>query len=167
MCLLYIIFFFFSSRRRHTRCALVTGVQTCALPISDLGAFGLLAHDAPPAPLLTSRRRRRAQPRDAPAKGIPMSSTAHSAAPTKRRWLPSFGVQVLIGLVLGVVVGLIARSMGADGVDSATGEVDPNWLTETLTIVGSTFVTLLRAIVPPLVFLAIVASIAKIGRAHV
>src|SRR3546814_15940645 len=30
MCL---FFFFFSSRRRHTRCALVTGVQTCALPI--------------------------------------------------------------------------------------------------------------------------------------
>src|SRR3546814_3155211 len=29
------MFFFFSSRRRHTRCALVTGVQTCALPISD------------------------------------------------------------------------------------------------------------------------------------
>src|SRR3546814_16178437 len=30
-------FFFFSSRRRHTRCALVTGVQTCALPICLLG----------------------------------------------------------------------------------------------------------------------------------
>src|SRR3546814_11825005 len=29
------LFFFFSSRRRHTRCALVTGVQTCALPISE------------------------------------------------------------------------------------------------------------------------------------
>src|SRR3546814_3501177 len=28
--------FFFSSRRRHTRCALVTGVQTCALPILTL-----------------------------------------------------------------------------------------------------------------------------------
>src|SRR3546814_11408091 len=28
------VLFFFSSRRRHTRCALVTGVQTCALPIS-------------------------------------------------------------------------------------------------------------------------------------
>src|SRR3546814_1102818 len=28
--------FFFSSRRRHTRCALVTGVQTCALPISQI-----------------------------------------------------------------------------------------------------------------------------------
>src|SRR3546814_13037186 len=35
-------FFFFSSRRRHTRCALVTGVQTCALPIylgEELHAF--------------------------------------------------------------------------------------------------------------------------------
>src|SRR3546814_17112830 len=30
------LFFFFSSRRRHTRCALVTGVQTCALPIFAL-----------------------------------------------------------------------------------------------------------------------------------
>src|SRR3546814_4527789 len=29
-----VVIFFFSSRRRHTRCALVTGVQTCALPIS-------------------------------------------------------------------------------------------------------------------------------------
>src|SRR3546814_7944900 len=28
-----VMFFVFSSRRRHTRCALVTGVQTCALPI--------------------------------------------------------------------------------------------------------------------------------------
>src|SRR3546814_1248922 len=29
----FVLFFFFSSRRRHTSCALVTGVQTCALPI--------------------------------------------------------------------------------------------------------------------------------------
>src|SRR3546814_4885792 len=34
LCLLFMLFFF-SSRRRHTRCALVTGVQTCALPISQ------------------------------------------------------------------------------------------------------------------------------------
>ena len=52
--------------------------------------------------------------------------------------------------------------MGADGVDATTGEVDPNWLTETLSTVGGTFVTLLRAVVPPLVFLAIVASIANL-----
>src|SRR3546814_19229450 len=32
--MLYLLWFFFSSRRRHTICALVTGVQTCALPIS-------------------------------------------------------------------------------------------------------------------------------------
>src|SRR3546814_4857417 len=32
-CIDMIRFLFFSSRRRHTRCALVTGVQTCALPI--------------------------------------------------------------------------------------------------------------------------------------
>src|SRR3546814_8946772 len=30
-----LVVFFFSSRRRHTRCALVTGVQTCALPICN------------------------------------------------------------------------------------------------------------------------------------
>src|SRR3546814_675032 len=29
----FVVYFLFSSRRRHTRCALVTGVQTCALPI--------------------------------------------------------------------------------------------------------------------------------------
>lgn len=88
-----------------------------------------------------------------------------SVAGTEKRTgfrLPSFGVQVLTGLVLGVILGLVARSMGADGVDAATGEVDPNWLTETLSTIGGTFVTLLRAVVPPLVFLAIVASIANL-----
>src|SRR3546814_7015447 len=45
---------FFSSRRRHTRCAVVTGVQTCALPISvrpavitpetDIKRFGSIDH---------------------------------------------------------------------------------------------------------------------------
>src|SRR3546814_640850 len=36
------IVFFFSSRRRHTRCALVTGVQTCALPIYHAGELAAL-----------------------------------------------------------------------------------------------------------------------------
>src|SRR3546814_4115794 len=41
-CLLWFcVVFFFSSRRRHTRCALVTGVQTCALPIYQLAALTL------------------------------------------------------------------------------------------------------------------------------
>src|SRR3546814_3946582 len=59
MCLVF-FFFFFSSRRRHTRCALVTGVQTCALPIWRgapcgesfwhwaLGADGGHGHAQPP-----------------------------------------------------------------------------------------------------------------------
>ena len=73
-------------------------------------------------------------------------SSALSEQRTRRLRLPSFGIQVLIGLVLGVVLGLVARSIGPDGVE------DPNWLTETLSTVGGVFVTLLRTIVPPLVF---------------
>src|SRR3546814_6085652 len=37
------VFLCFSSRRRHTRCALVTGVQTCALPISFYGVQGIFS----------------------------------------------------------------------------------------------------------------------------
>src|SRR3546814_5548386 len=50
LCCLYCVVlfsvFFFSSRRRHTRCALVTGVQTCALPISAQYG-GTLGRNAP------------------------------------------------------------------------------------------------------------------------
>ena len=55
-----------------------------------------------------------------------------------------FAAQVLLALVLGVALGLVARDMGpvADGT--------PNWLTSTLPTVGSTFVTLLKVLVPPL-----------------
>src|SRR3546814_9693493 len=46
------MFFFFSSRRRHTRCALVTGVQTCALPISSARESAVqLPETLAPAPL--------------------------------------------------------------------------------------------------------------------
>src|SRR3546814_2689993 len=61
-------FFFFSSRRRHTRCALVTGVQTCALPIcrspiSNPWAPPALAvaHPIPPISLSAACRRRSRQ----------------------------------------------------------------------------------------------------------
>src|SRR3546814_9261138 len=64
LCLFYLVFvvFFFSSRRRHTRCALVTGVQTCALPISAASAVIRppaanidLSHIAPAPGMLSSR----------------------------------------------------------------------------------------------------------------
>src|SRR3546814_1085077 len=44
--MLFVLVFFFSSRRRHTRCALVTGVQTCALPIYVRAGFGDRADEA-------------------------------------------------------------------------------------------------------------------------
>src|SRR3546814_9575392 len=50
--------FFFSSRRRHTRCALVTGVQTCALPISSqTWSFAMIALQSKSAFLYKQIRR--------------------------------------------------------------------------------------------------------------
>ncbi|MCA5891766.1 dicarboxylate/amino acid:cation symporter [Isoptericola sp. NEAU-Y5] len=71
--------------------------------------------------------------------------------------LPSFSVQILLGLVLGVLLGWAALALGPQ----ADGET-PNGLTTTLDTIGSSFVTLLKAIVPPLIFTAIVASIANL-----
>jgi len=68
----------------------------------------------------------------------------------------SFGFQVLAAMVLGLILGYIARQIGA-GPDGAA-----NWLTTTLSTVGTIFVQLLRALVPVLVFTAIVASIVKL-----
>jgi Na+/H+-dicarboxylate symporter len=59
-------------------------------------------------------------------------------------------------MVVGLVLGYIARQIGPD----ATGNA--NWLSQVLQQVGSIFVTLLRTLVPPLVFTAIVASIANL-----
>src|SRR3546814_9069726 len=42
ICIILCFIFFFSSRRRHTSGALVTGVQTCALPISMMYAKGAI-----------------------------------------------------------------------------------------------------------------------------
>jgi len=67
-----------------------------------------------------------------------------------------FAAQVLLALVLGVALGLVARDLGpvADGT--------PNWLTSTLQTIGSTFVTLLKALVPPLIVTAVIVSIANL-----
>ncbi len=61
-----------------------------------------------------------------------------------------FWAQIFAGLGLGAVLGYVAR------------QYDVGWLTETLDIIGSSFVSLLRTIVVPLVFLAIVVSIARL-----
>ncbi|MDN5895771.1 MAG: dicarboxylate/amino acid:cation symporter [Nocardioides sp.] len=87
-------------------------------------------------------------------------TSSPDAGPRRRRFRVSFGTQVLIGLVVGVLLGVVARAMGPDG--TVDGVADPNWLTQTLETVGSIFVTLLKTVVPPLVFLAIVASVANL-----
>src|SRR3546814_3716740 len=57
------IFFLLSSRRRHTRCALVTGVQTCALPIyrkmtaQEALEMGLINRVVPDAELREATRK--------------------------------------------------------------------------------------------------------------
>ncbi|MBB2971092.1 dicarboxylate/amino acid:cation symporter [Mesorhizobium sp. RMAD-H1] len=84
-----------------------------------------------------------------------MSHTATKSSP--KPFYASFGFQVLAAMVVGLVLGLVARNMGVDAAGS------PNWLTVTLQTIGNIFVQLLRALVPPLVFTAIVASIANLA----
>ena len=63
---------------------------------------------------------------------------------------PPFWLQIVTGLVLGVVLGLVARTWSVE------------WLATGLDTVGGVFVGLLKAAVPPLVFTAIVVSIANL-----
>lgn len=60
-------------------------------------------------------------------------------------------------MIIGLILGFIARNIGLDAAGNA------NWLTQTLQTIGSIFVQMLRALVPPLVFTAIVASIANLA----
>ncbi|MES2338059.1 MAG: dicarboxylate/amino acid:cation symporter [Pseudomonadota bacterium] len=69
---------------------------------------------------------------------------------------PSFGTQVFIGMATGLALGALAR-FGLPSADAAAG------LAEALRIVGEIFVQLLKTLVVPLVFTAIVASIAALS----
>ena len=85
-----------------------------------------------------------------------MSAQTTTVEPRRRLRLPSFGVQVILGLILGLVLGFIALQLGP------VGDGEPNWLAVTLQTIGSTFVSLLRTIVPPLIILAVISSIANL-----
>ncbi|MGO1569631.1 MAG: dicarboxylate/amino acid:cation symporter, partial [Brachybacterium sp.] len=89
-------------------------------------------------------------------------ATSRTRNPLRQIARIPFGWQVLIGLVLGVVLGLVAAQMGPVPGAGEDGGDGPNWLTTTLQTIGSTFVTLLKALVPPLIFLAIITSIANL-----
>lgn len=76
-----------------------------------------------------------------------------SAAPGRKRIpLPPFWAQILLGLVLGVALGWIARTWSVD------------WLGTTLSEIGRIFVQLLRLAVAPLVFFAIAVSITNLRK---
>src|SRR5881409_3820192 len=66
-----VFFFFFSSRRRHTRCETVTGVQTCALPISDMRQPKMEWTKVEPPAELVARVKQLAEPRIAEALNLP------------------------------------------------------------------------------------------------
>ncbi|CAD5299608.1 Sodium:proton antiporter [Bosea sp. 62] len=85
-----------------------------------------------------------------------VTSRAGAATAGAKPFYASFGFQVLAAMVIGLVLGWIARNIGPD----AAGQ--PNALTTTLATTGSIFVQLLQALVPPLIFTAIVASISNL-----
>ncbi|GAA1073884.1 dicarboxylate/amino acid:cation symporter [Tsukamurella spumae] len=84
-------------------------------------------------------------------------STTTSASPSRvPALLKNFGFQIVVGLIAGVLLGLLARSMAP----AADGNV--NWLIGTLKTIGSSYVKLLTVAVVPLVVTAVIASIANL-----
>lgn len=84
------------------------------------------------------------------------TATQASAVHHGKRWWKSFGPQIVIGLLAGVLVGLIARQIGSNG--------EANWLQLTLSSLGGSYVSLLKLMIPPLIFTAVVSSIANLKR---
>src|SRR3546814_103306 len=93
-------FFFFSSRRRHTRCALVTGVQTCALPILEVVATAIeVLNKAEPLPFHAHENagediRLRYRYLDLPTPGMQRKMRIRTKlVGALRRWLDARGFQ--------------------------------------------------------------------------
>src|SRR3546814_2583602 len=83
--LFVLFFFFFSSRRRHTRCALVTGVQTCALPILSPAPSASALSVVRSSPDTSSMPMPEMPPNSAGVSGLPCASTTRAPA-ADRPW---------------------------------------------------------------------------------
>ncbi|PLC13158.1 sodium:proton antiporter [Kocuria flava] len=79
-----------------------------------------------------------------------------SSTPRLLRWATAFGPQIVLALVLGVALGLAADALGGDP------DTDPNGLMTALDTIGTSYVTLLKAAVVPLVVTAVISSIANL-----
>src|SRR3546814_5538771 len=89
---MFSLFFVFSSRRRHTSCALVTGVQTCALPICiaapwELPADGKMPDGAVIIAAITSCTNT-SNPRNVIAAGL-LARNANARGLTRKPWVKS------------------------------------------------------------------------------
>ena len=78
-----------------------------------------------------------------------MSNTSSRALP---KWATGFGAQVIAGLIVGLILGFIASGM------------ESTWLSDALTGVGGAYVQLLKVMVPPLIFAAVVTSVANLRK---
>jgi Na+/H+-dicarboxylate symporter len=85
--------------------------------------------------------------------------TTSNTTPTRRipAWATAFGPQIIVALVLGLGLGLLAKYTGHTA-DTPTG------LGTTLATLGSSYISLLKAAVIPLIFFAVVASIANLAK---
>lgn len=72
-------------------------------------------------------------------------------------WMTGFGAQVIAGLIIGLILGFVAR-----GMNSGLPDGESSWLGGLLSGTGSAYVSLLKVMVPPLVFAAVVTSVAKL-----
>ncbi|MGV0330579.1 dicarboxylate/amino acid:cation symporter [Corynebacterium macginleyi] len=77
--------------------------------------------------------------------------------PKLPRWATGFGSQVIAGLIIGLILGLIASGMDTD-------PDNPGWLTNLLSGIGDAYVQLLKVMVPPLIFAAVVTSVANLRK---
>ncbi|WP_369046973.1 dicarboxylate/amino acid:cation symporter [Sinomonas sp. P10A9] len=85
-------------------------------------------------------------------------STSTSTQRAERRlpkWATSFGPQIIAALVIGLALGLLAKYTGST-------KAHPNGLGATLAMIGSSYVSLLQTAVVPLIFTAVVSSIANL-----
>src|SRR3546814_242538 len=132
-------FFFFSSRRRHTICALVTGVQTCALPISSIASgFPGFGKEIPACVLkvgrfhsgfkgrAASRPQRPHYRRHSPARTLGINPTGY----THRRRDRTNGVVIapMVSPTLIVTLGLRAEGPGALGAGAQHSQAAANRL---------------------------------------